>query len=585
MPRRRWTYESPLANAERLAHGLLRRFTLAERVAFCRRRNRRVLITVPMERSDTNELRGYMTDPTWAQTHLEVVGGRPLRVFTKRPRRIVDLLHLAAASPELDLLVRGDQRVVFDDFVRATASAAEAFAARGVGPGDRVMVVLYNSCEFLLAQWATWRLGAVPVLGNRWWSSREMATAMSVIRPTLVITDAAFDDSVLAGIPVVHPDELAGCWTTSAPADVVDPRPSEDDIALILFTAGSTGEPKGVQLSHRALVATQQTLHAMRGQRPATPSSPEAQSVALMTTPMFHLGGVTAGISALLDGNRIVMLRGRFDPLEVLAVIQHERVTSWNAVPTVYQRVMEHPRFEEFDLSSFAAPSTGGTMVPPRLLVRAREKFPAALTGISVGWGMTEAAFLTIANGTEIATRPGTVGRAIPNVELAIDEPDDDGEGELLARSATLMLGYLDSMLQPITADGWFHTGDVGHIDHEGYAYITGRMKDIVIRGGENIACPHVQDVLAEHPGVAEIVVFAVPHPDYGEELAAVVSRRDASATVAGLTAFGRERLAHFEVPTRWLLIDEQLPTLPTGKVDKVSLRSRLIDADSEMAS
>ena len=524
----------------------------------------------------------YMTTDAWKESTVEPVFGRPTKVWKQRPRRIVELLNLAAASPDQDLLVQGDRRISFASFLDAVEVGASVFEAAGVTRDDRVLIVLYNSAEFVLAQWAAWRLGAVAVLGNRWWSRQEFADVTARVRPRLLITDleppAGFEE-----VPVVTPAQMADWWSTDAAAVIGGDRDTtgdEDDVALILFTAGSTGAPKGVQLSHRNLWATQQTLHVMRGGRPPAATSPGEQSVALMTTPLFHLGGVTACLTALLDGNRIVLPTGRFDPLEVLELVQRERVSSWNAVPTMYGRVLGHPRFKEFDLSSLKAPSTGGTMVSPVLLEVVRQQLPDVANGIGVGWGMTEAAFLTIATGAEVEQRPGTVGCAIPGVEVRVVDPDEDGAGELVARSAAVMVGYLDAERQPIDDDGWYHTGDIGRIDEDGYVYITGRSIDMVIRGGENVACPHVERTIAEHPAVKEAAVFGIPDEEYGEQLAAVVYVPDSSdVDIPDLVQFAKERLAHFEVPTSWSITREQLPTLPTGKLDKQLLRVQLIGA------
>ncbi len=518
----------------------------------------------------------YLRSPAWSEPVETSVYGRSVLVWRQRPHRIVELLDLAAVSPDQDLLVQGDRRISFAEFVRAIDVGATSLEAHGVGPGDRVLLVLYNSAEFLLAQWATWRLGAVPVLGNRWWSEREFSQVAQRMRPNLYITDREIPEGSVQA-PVVRPSHVAEWWSAPSVDLGVKEEQSEDEVALILFTAGSTGVPKSVQWSHRNLLATQQTLHVMRGSRPPRPTTASEQSVALMTTPLFHSGGVTAGITALLDGNRIVLPKGRFDPGEVLELIARERVTSWNAVPTMYQRVLDHPAFAEYDLSSLTAPSTGGAMVPPRLLEAAGRRFPGASSGMGVGWGMTEAAFLTLATGAQIAVRPGTVGRAIPNVSIGVHEPDEGGEGELVARSAAIMVGYFGADDQPIDDEGWYHTGDLGFIDDDGFVYVTGRIKDIVIRGGENVSCPHVEQALAEHPGVLEVSVLGIPHADYGEVVAAVVVARRDGLDEGDLAAFARERLAHFEVPTRWLFLEGQLPTLPTGKVDRPGLRQRLV--------
>jgi acyl-CoA synthetase (AMP-forming)/AMP-acid ligase II len=517
----------------------------------------------------------YLSTPAWRDVVTETVLGRPIQVYSRRLGHVVDLIEISSAQDDQVLLVHGDRRVTFGEFVPATLTGAAELIRAGVRPGDRVLIFSYNCAEFLLAMWSAWRAGAIPTLANRWWSDREVDAVLSSVQPALVISDAP-GSFTWGGAPVISIRQLTSWWHEVPEKAPLPPVADEDEVAMIVFTAGSTGAPKGVQLSHRNLVATQQMLHIMGGGRPQPATRPSEQKVALMTTPMFHNGGVTASLSALVDGNRMVFLRNRFDPEEALDLIERERANSWNAVPTVYARLLRHPTVDRHDLGSLSAPSTGGTIVPSDVLALARERLPNAPGGLSVGYGMTEMAFISIASGKEVAERPGTVGRPIPLVEVAVSEPDEHGEGELIGRSPAMMVGYFDTDQQPIDADGWYHTGDLGRLDPDGYLYVTGRKKDMVIRGGENISCAHVEEAIGKHPSVLEIAVLGIPDPDLGEVVGAVVSVAPGEKlTEMELTDFSRSSLAHFEVPSQWLLLDEPLPTNATGKIDKIILRSR----------
>ncbi len=522
----------------------------------------------------------YLSTPEWKELVVEPVLGRPTKVWKKRLTHVLDMLDLVNAKDELELLVQGDRRITFGGFRNALEVGAAELERLGVNQNDRVLIVLYNSSEFLLAQWTAWRLGAVPVLGNRWWSEAELAEVVARVRPSLIVTDMALKQSVAGGAKVISPADVAAWWGKPSPSkSAADPRQksSEDDLAIMVFTAGSTGVPKGVQLSHRNLIWTQHTVHIMRGGRPATPQSMAEQKVALVTTPMFHNGAVVAGITALIDGNRMVFLKGRFDPEEAMKTIQDEKVVSWSAVPTMFSRLLQHPALGKYDISSLMAPATGGTMVSMQLLDLIRARAPKMALGFSVGYGMTEMSFLTMALAAHMDQRPGTVGKAIPAVELKIDNPDANGEGEIIGRSGALMIGYFGSDDQPIDAEGWYHTGDVGRFDQDGFLYITGRIKDMIIRGGENIACPHVEDAIIRHPDVEEVAVIGYPDEELGEKVAAVVQLRPGSTTTAQqLAAFCKERLAYFEVPSQWVFRDDALPTLPTGKIDKRTLMKEL---------
>jgi acyl-CoA synthetase (AMP-forming)/AMP-acid ligase II len=244
-------------------------------------------------------------------------------------------------------------------------------------------------------------------------------------------------------------------------------------------------------------------------------------------------------------------------------------------------RVLGHPDFESYDLTSLRSWPLGGAPVSPQLLDRIRAGLPNLRTrGLSNTWGMTEAGgFLTVADGRDLLERPGTVGRPYPVVEVRIDRPGPDGVGEVVAHSPTVMLGYAGRDDDTVDAQGWLHSGDLGHLDEDGYLYIDGRSKDMVIRGGENIACPHVEAALMAHPAVLEAAVFGIPHADLGEELAAVVVHRDPTepATVDALRAHLAESVASFAVPTKWRLTATPLPTLAGEKVDKRELAAEFV--------
>jgi len=278
----------------------------------------------------------------------------------------------------------------------------------------------------------------------------------------------------------------------------------------------------------------------------------------------------------VITGGRIVLNVGRFNPAEVLALIEAEGVQRWGGVPTMAVRVIEHPDFDSYDLSSLRAFPLGGAAVSPVLLERMGRKLPQLQArGLANTWGMTEGAgFFTVAGGADLTKYPSSVGRPYPTVELKILDPDDRGVGEVLVRSPTVMLGYLGIDRGPVDSDGWLHTGDLGHLNADGYLFIDGRSKDMVIRGGENIACPHVEEALLSHPDVVEAAAIGLPHPDLGEELAAVVVYRAGGRAPSEheLAEHLRDIVAYFAVPTRWLIRQQPLPTIAGEKVDKKNL-------------
>ncbi len=512
-----------------------------------------------------------MQSPWGAEAVAGEYGGHPGLVFEPRPGTFAEFLTGVQRWAGRPFLVQGERRITAGQFFAAINAARELLAPFGIGRGDRVMLLGYNSPDWVLALWAVWSLGAVPVLGNRWWSHSETAHSLGLTTPRLVISD---DVSLMpAGTPVLEMGSLAGCFSDTALEQPEIPGPaSEDDPAFILFTSGSTGMPKAVELPFRALVANQQNVLARARQLPNLIPADAPQSVTLLSTPIFHIGAFATLITQTLIGGLVVFNEGRFDPAQVLALIEKEKVQRWGAVPTMAARLLEHPEFDSRDLSSLRAFPLGGAPVPPALLDRLANRIPQLRgRGLANTWGMSEGAgFFTLATGPELERFPKTVGRPFPTVELKIADPDDEGHGEILVRSPTLMLGYLGVHDDTITADGWLRTGDVGHLNDEGYLFIDGRSKDMVIRGGENIACPHVEAALMRHPDVVDAAAIGLPHADLGEELAAVVVHRAGQApTEAELTRHMAAEVAYFAVPTRWIIREEPLPTIGTEKVDK----------------
>jgi acyl-CoA synthetase (AMP-forming)/AMP-acid ligase II len=371
-------------------------------------------------------------------------------------------------------------------------------------------------------------------------------------------------------------DAWSGARQTRAPADGID----LDEPGLVLFTSGSSGAPKAVELSVRSLIVNQQNLLVRSRRLPSNLDHQAPQAVSLLCTPLFHIGGVSNLLTSLITGARLVLTAGRFDAGEILRLIEAERVQTWGGVPTMAVRVLEHPDFESRDLTSLRSFPLGGAPLPAALLERMTAKLPQLKKrGLANTWGMTETGgFMTVAGNADLQARPGTVGRPYPVVELRIDNPDEAGSGEIVVRAPTVMLRYIGIDDGAIDAEGWLHTGDLGHRDDDGYLYLDGRSKDIVIRGGENIACAHVEQRLLSHPAVIEAAVFGVPHDDLGEELAAAITYRTGDSVDAdALRAHCTGVLAYFEIPTLWQIGDTSLPTLAGEKLDKKAIKAAFL--------
>ncbi|MFR9807226.1 class I adenylate-forming enzyme family protein [Pseudonocardia sp. RS010] len=506
-----------------------------------------------------------------------VVAGHPCLVYVHRPRSLAELLLEGRRWPEREFLVQGERRMTRAEHEHAVARVAAHLRARGVGRGDTVLLLGFNRIEWVVAFWAVQAVGAVVALGNAWWSDDEVAGAVSVLAPTLAVTDRTVD-----GVSTVGFDALQA--VAEEPVEVgLDLVPvEEDDLALIMFSSGTTGAPKGVLMSHRSVVANIQNVLGLTGRLPGELAADHPGTVAMLSVPLFHLAGVQVSLTTLLSGGRAVFLPGKFDPAEVLRLIQAEKVRVWGSIPTMVSRVLDHPDFDDYDTSSVSSVPMGGAAISPELRARVSERFAGVRSRVGSLYGLTEAGgVLAAGSGKDITSRPGAVGKALPVVELTIRNPGPDGVGEIGARTPTMTGGYLGDP-EPITdADGWIFSGDLGRIDDEGWLYVTGRSKDIVIRGGENIAAAHVESSLATHPEVAEVAVVPLPHPDLGEEVAAaVVLRPGATAAPDELAAHAGRVLARHEVPSRWWLHPGPLPTNASGKILRRTVREEWPDPD-----
>jgi long-chain acyl-CoA synthetase len=489
-----------------------------------------------------------LSAPAWGTEVARRTTRRPeYLVWEPRKHRLSELLADAAFWADREYLVQGERRVSFAEHARLVDLACAELRRHGVGPGDRVFLLSGNHIETVVLWWALQCTGALPVLGNSWWSAAEVADVLAELTPRLIVTDVKRRDLVPVGV----------------------------DAATVIFTSGTTGRPRGVVLSHRALIANvHNLLHGTRSlPQEIGPDRPVQAS--LLGVPFFHMSGLQSVVIALVTGARLVFPpSGPFDAKATLELMVAERLTFFAAVPTVMSRLVNHPDIGSYDFSSIRAATMGGMSVPPALVERVREVFPNARRNVSTMYGLSETGgAVTRCSGPDLAARPWSSGRALPVVELRIAQPDSDGVGEIEVRSPANRSGYWDgSHVALLDAEGWLRTGDLGRV-REDHLELVGRSKDVVIRAGENVAAPHVEAVLLKHPAVAEVAVLALPHADLGEEVAAtVVLTPGRQISVGELQDFARAHLASFEVPSAWWIRTEDLPTNAGGKILKSEL-------------
>ena len=504
-----------------------------------------------------------MNDVEWgSEIEIAEINGRRFRMYARRPRSVSEVLALSERWADRAHIVQGDRVLTFGELREAVDLRARDLVARGVKRGDKVVILGWNSPEWIINFWSTVVAGGVAVLGNAWWSRTELDETLDRIAPALVLADDRLADRVSG-------HALAPWSVDSVEAEVELPGPGdENDDAVVIFTSGTSGRPKAALLSHRSLLAGLQMLLHITRRMPHQVERTTGEA-ALHTGPMFHVGGVQTLLRAAVVGDILVMPAGKFDPAEALRLIEQWNVRRWSAVPTMLSRVIEHPDAQTRDLTSLRSLTVGGAATHPELLDRIRTGLPGVTPRIATGFGLTENGGQGFAaSGADTVARPGGVGRALPCVEVRIGEPVNGGDGEILVRSPTQMTGYIGEDSDPIDTDGWLHTGDLGRLDDDGHLWITGRSKDMIIRGGENIAPAAVERALLRLDGVEDAVVFGVADPDLGEEVAAaVVAPRGADPE--DLRARLRDELASFAIPRVWQVQAEPFPENHAGKVER----------------
>jgi len=562
-----------------------------------------------------SEVRAQLTGPGGMfEVTTEEVLGRPMQVYKDRMRSLREIPQAAIArGDEQTFIVHGDRTYGYRTFVETSNGVAHALAERcGVGHGDRVAVLSQNNPEWCLAFWATVSTGAILVGLNGWWKADEILYGLQDSGSKVLVADRKrferiadrldeapdlahvylidaspedFPRSAGAKAELHHFDEL-----TAEPTDRFPDTPiAEDDDAVIFYTSGTTGRPKGAISTHRSMIANlQNTLYTTVANAMADPEAGNmlgggGPTVSLLTSPLFHVSGCHSGlVVGMLAGVKIVIPVGRFDPAEALRLIEEHGVTVWATVPTMVWRVCEYPGRHDYDTSTVTSVAFGGSPSAEELQRKIAETFPN-VRSTSNAYGLTETSSVaTVISGADAKRKPDSVGPPVPTVEVRIVDDDDNPlptgrTGEVCIRGPIVMKGYWnkpEATAEAIDEEGWLHTGDIGFLDDEGFLTITDRKKDMIIRGGENVYCVEIENRLVEHPAIADAAVIGVPHPELGEEVKAVVQVEPGhTLTEDEVREWVRAELADFKVPAHVELRDEPLPRNASGKLLKNVLR------------
>ncbi len=544
--------------------------------------------------ASTQEILARITGPGGPfELAVEDVLGERMQVVSGRARSLRELLERSALHGDKDYIVHGDRRISYAEHLRLVGSVARGLSERyGVRKGDRVAILAENRPEWILTFWATVSLGGIVAALNGWWQGDEIAYGVENSDPRVLVGDRKRLARVAGRdlhVPVIDMDDDFPALESHVPDAELPTTPiAEDDPAVILYTSGTTGRPKGAVNTHRGICGFVSVgmvngvvamLSAAENGAATGGAEPPPPTCALVTVPLFHLSGLYAGaVMMLAVGAKTVWRSGRFDPAEVLRLIERERVTTWSALGNMAHKVVSHPDVSRYDLSSVQNIGSGGGPTSREVQERIRKVFPRGGQNMGLGYGLSESVTpAAVITGRELERYPDSVGRPAVSHEIEIRGADgrrvpDGVEGEIHIRSPYLMLEYWrdpQATAEALLPGRWLRTGDVGRLE-EDRLYINSRARDLILRAAENIYPVEIEQRLEAHSSVAEAAVVGVDHPELGQEVKAfVVPEGGAKVEPAQLASWVGEALAPFKVPAHWEVCTEPLPRNAAGKVLK----------------
>ena len=515
------------------------------------------------------------------------------------------LMISGAIVPDRTAIQFDGEAVSFMDLQQRCNRLANAMADRGVGRGDRVAFMQVNCNQAIEVYFASAQLDAIYVPINFRAKTEELQQMLEIAQPSLLFigerylplvplmggaSESGSDKGIWAEQLILLDGEGAegretydGLVAGASDDELIFPEAEDDDTTVIMFTAGTTGVPKGVMLTHDSFSSLLLST--------VNPADPDVEESNLLTVPLYHIAGLQAALAAVYGGRTLIVMR-QFEPVEWMGLVQEHRADRAMLVPTMLKQLMDHPRFHEFDLSSLDVITYGAASMPVEVIKRAIQEFPGAR--FINAFGQTETASTItmlppedhVLDGTpeEIEVklkRLTSIGKPLDDVEVRI--VDEEGAvlppgtvGEIVVRGSRMMSGYWreEAATQEAIRSGWIYTGDLGYQDEDNYIFLSGRAKDFIKRGGEMVSPEEVEQVLMSHPQVDDAAVIGVPDVEWGEEVRAVVVSRAGGVSEDDLVLYCQDRLASFKRPRSVVFVDE-LPRNVMGKVLKRDLRAQ----------
>ena len=519
------------------------------------------------------------------------INGVNFKVFQNAPKTMRDLFGaIELLQGDFPFICEGDNELSFLESISKAKSICKFLLEEGIKPNDRVGICMQNCTEWAVIYLALAGYGATAVPFNSWWKTEELDYGIEHSEIKLIFVDPKryelIKDHKIKKV-VTKPIDGCICYGEISETKVLDwpqDNATDEDLTVLLYTSGSTGLPKGVMLTHLAIINGLFSFYTLGELRKIVHEEQlldvENASV-LINVPLFHVTGLITQFLLSMLAKRKIIIMHKWDATYALDLIQQHKVTNLSGVPTQSWDLMNHPNVDEYDLSSLIDIGAGGAARPEDQVFNLHEKFNIPMT---FAWGMTETSALgTILRGHDYLKRPNSAGLIVPDItEIGIMDDKNkflecNSVGEIVFKSPSNTIGYLKNKkeTEKTIINGWLKTGDLGYIDEDGYLFILDRKKALIIRGGENISCLEVENALDKHPDIIESCVSGIDDEKFGEIVGAYIYAKR-SIDINNLKEFLKDKLANYKIPEVFIFSDYSLPRIASEKIDRVTIKKLL---------